>query len=194
MAAYNEYSDMKKVYMRRRIVVGVIAAAMVGMLFSIPTREFLKITVLIGAPAMVAWGYWRNYRPYTAPWILLLILLLGLLAGYGYMMTRLPERIVVKTIQQQGDVLLTQGKYDQAIDRYRQLGSHGEKDVMDRKIRLVQLQKQFELNYAHAVRLYDSGQQKAAVRELRKIPRTAVVYSKAQKTLTQWERSSGQLQ
>lgn len=153
-----------------------------------PTRELVKATVLIGMPALLIGSYWRRLPRYSWGWWSLLVVLGGLLVGYGFMLQGLPEKVAVKEIVQQGDVYLADGQYDKAIETYRELGRYQKQDKMERKIKEALIQKGYAADYEKALALVKEHRYNEAQRILRTIPRQAVIYSHASDLLKDIEK------
>jgi len=71
--------DSRKVPFIRLFLV----AAVLAMLFYMPTREFLKITFMLGIPFIFLLGYMMRQKKYSITWITASIVLIVILAGYG---------------------------------------------------------------------------------------------------------------
>lgn len=167
----------------KKLIVPVIILGILVLLYFDATREFIKYTVFFVMPGLVVWGYWRRFKPYTLPWIALLLVMAGLLVGWVLMMKQLPEKIASRAIVRQGDVYMVERKYDKAIEKYRELHKYGLDSKMKRKIKEAMAQKEFDRRYQKARELAAAGRKEEALKLLRAIPRGAVVYKKAQELI-----------
>lgn len=163
-------------YKRTAAILGF--AVLVALFYFPTTREVLKITVLLGMPALVIWSYWRRLKRNSLSWWALLVVMVGLAVLYGFLMQDLPGKVAVKQISEQGGVYLSQGEYHKAIDKYRELGKYGKENKMRDKINGV-----YEAEYSKASELADKGRYGEARRLLKEIPKTAPVYPKARRLL-----------
>jgi len=167
----------------RRLIAPAIILGILVLLYFDATREFIKYSVFFVMPGLVAWGYWRRFKPYTLPWIALLLVMAGLLVGWIFMMKELPMKIVTRAIVRQGDVYMVEKKYDQAIEKYRELHKYGLDSKMKRKIKEAMAQKEFDRRYRKARELAAAGKKEEALKLLRAIPRGAVVFKEAQELI-----------
>lgn len=140
------------------------------MVFFAPTREFLKITFFMGIPFLLLYGFMGRQRRYSILWILSGVLVLGVVAMYGYFMIHLPERIEARVIISEGGALVAEGKYDQAIEEYRQLEKLGQKEKMQEKINIAQQEKQAQQQLEMAQQKFAAGDKAAAREIVEKIP------------------------
>lgn len=111
-----------------------IALVIIGIFFSIPLREFFKITFIFGIPFIFIAGFMIKRRLYSFSWFISIGLLLVILVGYGYTLTTLPDRLEVKTIIREAMSYEAQGKYDEAIKEYRKLETYGKTKKMEERI------------------------------------------------------------
>lgn len=175
-------------YFLRRLLVVLILLGIVALFFYGPTREFVKTTVLLGMPALVVWSYRRRFIRFSWTWWASTIILLALIAGYVFMLLGLPERIAVKRIEREAGIYLVQGKYDQAIEKYRELERYDREDRMKRKIAEVERQKEYEASYQQARQMVIEGNYTEARRILEEIPLDAIVYPQVQALLRDLEK------
>ncbi|NLW44723.1 MAG: hypothetical protein GXY92_06020 [Syntrophomonadaceae bacterium] len=175
-------------YFLRRLLVVIILLGIVALFFYGPTREFVKTTVLLGMPALVVWSYRRRFIRFSWTWWVSTIILLTLIAGYVFMLLGLPERIAVKSIEREAGIYLVQGKYDQAIEKYRELERYDRKDRMERKIAEVERQKAYHAAYQQARQMVIDGNYTEARRILGEIPFDAIVYPQVQELLRDLEK------
>lgn len=150
-----------------RILLFIIALTM---LFFAPTREFLKITFFMGIPFILFYGFMGRQRRYSLLWVISGIMVLGVLLGYGYMLVHLPERIEAREIVSQGGTLVAEGKYDLAIEKYRQLEKLGQKEKMEEKINQANLEKSAQQQLELAEKEYAASDNKAALEIINQIP------------------------
>jgi len=152
-------------YLRAGLVVLAIM-----MLFWMPTREFLKLTFMIGIPFIFILGFMLKKERYSLPWIISMVLLVGIVGGYGYLLTDLPERIETRRIISQGAALMAEGKYDQAINEYRKLEALGRGEKMNEEIEAARKEKTAKEALTEAKRLIKAGKPEQAKRILESIP------------------------
>lgn len=151
----------------RLIAFAAAAAALLYM----PTREFLKITFMMGIPFILLLGFNRRQQRWGIKWCLSALLLLAVTGAYGYLLTELPERIEVRRIVSEGGALVAEGHYDQAINEYRRLGDLGREDQMQEKIAQAEEEKQAALSLQKAKQLLEQGERGEALQVLESIPR-----------------------
>ena len=151
------------------IRVGLVALV-IGLLAWMPTREFLKLTFMVGIPFIFILGFMLKRERYSAAWIISLVLLIGITAGYGYLLTDLPERIEARRIISQGAALVAEGKYDQAINEYRHLEDLGRSEKMKEKIEAAQTEKAASEALSKGKALIKAGKPEQARRVLESIP------------------------
>ncbi|MGE5392032.1 MAG: hypothetical protein ACM3PE_13320 [Deltaproteobacteria bacterium] len=155
----------KRPYIRSGLVVLVII-----MLAWLPTREFLKLTFMVGIPFIFILGFMLKKERYSFPWVVSLVLLIGIVGGYGYLLTDLPERIETRRIISQGAGLMAEGKYDQAIKEYRKLEALGRTAKMNEKIETARKEKAAQEALTEAKRLIKAGKPEQAKKVLEAIP------------------------
>lgn len=117
-----------------------VLVLIIGMFFSMPLREYFKITAVFGIPFILIFGFMRNKQRYSIPWLISAVLLLVTILGYGYMLSSLPDRIEVKTILKTGTTLESQGNYTAAIDEYKKLEQYGKTRKMEERIANAKLE------------------------------------------------------
>lgn len=163
-----------------RRLVGVAVLGGIIALFSFnTTREYAKWTILFLMPALVVYSRQRQYTKNEWQWWGLTLIIVGLLTGYGFMLKDMPNHIIVREITRQGDMYLSGGQYDKAINKYNELYKHGEQSKAGRKIREAEVQKGFAQKYEKANKLVKQGQYAEARKILQQIPGVAVTYGKA---------------
>ncbi len=163
----------------------VIAAAV--MLYFMPTREFLKLTLLLGAPGVLVLGFMLKRPRYSWAWNVWAAVLLGLIGVYGYYLVHLPERIQVHEITTSGAVLVASGQYDEAIAQYRQLESLGKPEAMEEKINEAQTEKAAQLQLEKARQAIEAGNQEEARRIIRELPPNTRAAQEAKQLLKSME-------
>ncbi|NLG33071.1 MAG: hypothetical protein GX550_06085 [Syntrophomonadaceae bacterium] len=161
----------------------LIVAAAVAMLAYLPTREFLKITGMFGIPFIFALGYIKKNQKFSLAWILSWFLLLGTVSVYGYLLLDLPDRIAVRAIISEGGALVAEGKYDEAIEKYRHLEQHGEEKKMEEKIAGVQHEKDAQEMLEEALALIDENELEKARDIIMAIPKDTRAAWEADKLL-----------
>ncbi len=175
-------------YHLRRLLVLIALLGAVALFIYAPTREFIKTTVLLGMPALVVWSYWRRFIRFSWTWWISSLILLALAVGYGFMITGLPEKLAVKSIEREAGIYLTQGRYDLAIEKYREMERYDRKDRMERKIEEVKIQKGYDASYRKAQKMANEGNYDEARRLLNNIPLEAIVYPQARELLRELEK------
>lgn len=145
-------------------------AAAVAALLYMPTREFLKLTFIMGIPFILLLGFNRRQQPWGVKWCLSVLLLLAVIGTYGYLLTDLPERIEVRRIVSEGGALVSEGHFDQAISEYRKLGDLGREKQMEEKIALAEEEKNAALSLQKGRQLLSQGKKEEALQVLESIP------------------------
>ena len=79
-------------------------AVLVLMLLYLPTREFLKVTFMLGIPLVFALAFMKKSSKYSLSWFFALLLALMALGGYLYMLSGLPQRIAVHQIEMDANI------------------------------------------------------------------------------------------
>lgn len=151
------------------IRVGLVVLAVI-MLAWMPTREFLKLTFMVGIPFIFILGFMVKKRRYSIPWVISMMLLIGIAGGYGYLLTDLPDRVEARRIISQGAALMAEGKYDQAINEYSKLEGLGRSEKMNEKIESAKKEKSSAEALAEAKRLIKAGKPEQAKKVLESIP------------------------
>ncbi len=160
---------------------------LVGMLAYLPTREFLKITVLLGAPFVLVLGFMLKKRPYSLPYIISILLLVVIVAGYGFMLYGLPGRIQSKQIITQGTKLISQKRYEEAKERFRDLESLGRSKDMRQLIEMAEREALADQMLSQARELYQGGKQEQALDLLEAVPEGTQAAGQANKLKKEWE-------
>ena len=164
----------------------LLIAAVIAMLYFMPTREFLKTTFMLGMPFIVALAIMRKRPRYSFLWIVALLALLGIAGGYVYLLTQLPERIETRRIISEGGSLVAEGKFDKAIDEYKKLEKLGKPEKMKEKIAIAEQEKRAAAMLQEAQDLIAAGEKEKAKKLLESIPdntRAAVQAKRLQKKL-----------
>lgn len=140
------------------------------MLYFLPTREFLKLTFILGVPFTFLMGFMLKKPRYSWGWNVCAAGLLVLLGIYGYFLIHLPERIQVREIVTSGAALVANGQYDEAIARYEKLESLGKPEEMKQKITEAQTEKEAHLQLERARQEIDSGNYEEARKIIGELP------------------------
>ncbi len=156
---------MKSPFFRVGIVVAIIL-----MIFSLPAREFLKITFIFGIFFIIFLNFFVKRPKFSLLWIISVVALVGVVGGYIYMLTDLPGRIETSRIIREGALLVAEGKYDQAIDRYRQLEKLDRTEKMHKKIAEAKREEAASNSLAEAKKLLQEGNRAEAIKKLNSIP------------------------
>ncbi|SHG37212.1 hypothetical protein SAMN02745221_00025 [Thermosyntropha lipolytica DSM 11003] len=168
----------------------ILLLAIVLMFFSVALREFLKITFILGMPFIFLLGFWFKRPKYSAAWFLSLTGLVLIAGLYGYMLVNLPEKIEVRKIIIEGANLEAEGKYDQAIARYKELGRLGKKAKMEEKISQAEKEKKAYLILQKAKELIKEGQKEEGLCLLDSIPEGTRAYHEAQRMKREYQDDS----
>ncbi len=147
-----------------------IAAAIILMIFSLPAREFLKLTFMCGIPFIVFLHFAVHKPKFLLIRIISIIALVGITGGYIYMLTDLPERIETNRIISEGATLVAEGKYEDAISRYQELEKLDRSEKMHKKIAEARREEAASNSLAEAKKLLQEGNQAAAIKRLNSIP------------------------
>lgn len=148
----------------------LLLAALVIMIFYMPAREFLKVTFIMGIPAIILLGLMSKRVSWSPTWIISFVLLLGVAGAYVYLLTELPERIETRRIISEGGALVAEGKYDRAIAEYRKLEELGKVEAMQERIHTAQQEKAAAQKLDQARDLLRRGERQEAARVLDSIP------------------------
>lgn len=175
-------------YRLRRFLAVIALLGVVVLFIYAPTREFIKTTVLLGMPALVVWSYRRRFIRFTWTWWVSSVILLALMVGYGFMILGLPDKLAVKSIERQAGIYMTQGQYDRAIDKYREMESYDRQARMERKIEEAVRQKGYDSSLRQAQKMASEGNYSEARRLLKNIPFEAIVYPQAMELLRELEK------
>lgn len=161
---------------------------LIAAVFSMPVREFLKITFILGIPFIFLLGFMLKKKKYSPVWIICFILLLGIGAFYLNMLTQLPERIETRRIVSEGGILVAEGKYDQAINEFKKLGQLGKSDDMNEKIAWAEREKLAAARLQEARNLIKANKITEAKKLLDSIPDNTRAYQEAKKVRTNLEQ------
>ncbi|WP_054692169.1 hypothetical protein [Syntrophomonas palmitatica] len=107
--------------LRSGLIRVLLLAVCIGMLAWMPTREFLKITFMIGIPFVFALGFMVRRKPYSLAWIVSLFVMLAAAGLYVYLLTDLPERIETRRIITQGGTLVPKANMTRLLMNTRNL-------------------------------------------------------------------------
>lgn len=152
-------------YIRVPLVIGIAI-----MLYFMPTREFLKLTFLLGIPFIFLMGFMVKKPRYSLGWIVCAAGLVFLLGVYGYYLIHLPERIQVREIVTSGATLVANGQYDEAIAKFEKLESLGKSEEMKEKIMEAQTEKEAHLQLEKARQQIEVGNQEEARKIMEELP------------------------
>lgn len=155
----------------------------VVMLYFMPTREFLKLTFLLGIPFIFLLGLMIKQPRGSWKWYICSVGLLGILGVYGYYLVHLPERIQVREIITSGAALVANGQYDEAIAGYEQLEKLGKPEQMKEKIQEAQAEKEAHQQLEAARQQIESGNNEEAREILEGIPPATRAGQEARKLL-----------
>jgi Ca2+/Na+ antiporter len=160
-----------------------IVVAIILMIVSLPAREFIKLTVMFGLLFMIFLQLVMNKPKFSVIRILSIIALLGIAGGYVYMLTDLPQRIETKRILIEGDTLVAEGKYQEAINCYQRMEKLGRLDKMNNKIAEAQKEEAAADALLQARELLREGNRAEAIKKLEAIPHNTWVAREAQHLL-----------
>ncbi len=158
----------------------------VGMLFFLPTREFLKTTFMLGVPFVFVLGYMVKQRRGSLPHLAALLLLAVIGCGYIVMLYTLPQRIEVRRIVIEGSDLQGQGRYEEAIQRYRDLEALGRTQDMNKRIAQAEKEAHAAQTLSQAEQLNQVGQRQQALELLNSIPEGTKAAAQAEKLKKEW--------
>ncbi len=144
--------------------------ALVAMLLYLPTREFLKTTFMLGIPFIFILAFMRKQSRYSLPWIIAIVLAAVTVGGYIYMLTGLPERIATHQIVIDGTVLLSEGKYYDAAEKFGELEQYGDLNTMEKKLALVEKEKDAVRLLEQAKVMINAGEKDEALVLLESVP------------------------
>lgn len=147
-----------------------ILALIIASLLYLPTREFLKVTFILGMPFVFLAGFMHKQAKRSPQWVIAAILLAAVGATYIYALVQLPERIQVRRIVAAGSTLVQEGKYDKAIAEYSKLELIGKSDKMKAKIEEVEREKKGQRDLELARQLIKQGDLEEARKLLETIP------------------------
>lgn len=168
-------------------VIGVFTLVIIfGIIFSMPLREYVKVTVVFGIPFILILGYMLKKPRYSFPWIVSVVLLLLVTVGYGFALSTLPDRIEVKTIILNATALEAEGNYTAAIEEYKKLEQYGKTRKMEERIASAKLEIEGQEILEEAREHIAKGNKTAAQELLESVPphtKTAKEAKKLLKTL-----------
>lgn len=161
---------------------------LIAALFSLPVREFLKLTFIMGIPFIFLLGFMVKKKKYSVIWIISLILLLAIGAFYIKTLTQLPERIETRRIVSEGGVLVAEGRYDEAISEYRKLGMLGNQQDMEEKIAWAETEQSAAFKLQELRKFIKEGKEAEAKKVLESIPKNTRAYQEAKKIIKNIEK------
>jgi len=153
------------------------------MLYFMPTREFLKLTFLLGIPFIFLLGFMVKKPRYSWGWNVCAVGLLVILGAYGYYLVHLPQRIQVREIITSGAALIANGQYDEAITKFEQLEKLGKPEQMKEKILEAQTEKEAHQQLEKARQQIDGGNIEEARKTIEGIPSNTRAAQEAKKLL-----------
>lgn len=157
---------LKSPWIRLMLLIVLVAS-----LFYLPTREFLKVTGMLGIPAVFLAGFMHKQKKHSVKWGMAALCLVALGGVYVYSLVNLPERIEVRRIIAAGSVLIQQGQYDRAIAEYSKLDKLGKAEKMQTKIEDVEREKKAQRDLELAKQMVKSGDYEEARKLIEAIPR-----------------------
>lgn len=149
----------------------ILLLLLVASLFYLPTREFLKVTGMLGIPAVFLAGFMHKQEKHSLQWRVAALCLVALGGTYLYLMVHLPERIEVRRIIASGSVLIQQGQYDRAIAEYSKLEKLGKTEKMQTKIEDAEREKKAQRDLELAKQMVNNGDYDEARKLIEAIPR-----------------------
>ncbi len=173
--------------LRSPVVRLLILVALIVMIFSMPAREFLKVTFIMGIPAIILLGLMSKRPRWSPGWIISCVLLLGVVGAYAYLLTGLPDRIETRRIISEGGALVAEGKYDQAIAEYRKLEKLGKEEAMQERINTARQEKLAAEKLNQAQDLLRRGERDEAIKVLDGIPGNTRAGRQAEKLRPSWQ-------
>jgi hypothetical protein len=148
----------------------VLLLLVVAALCYSPTREFLKVTGMLGVPAVLLAGFMHKQTRYSPKWAIAVLCLIVLGGGYVYALINLPDRIEVRKIMASGSVLVQRGEYESAIAEYSKLEKLGKTEKMRAKMEEVEREKKAQRDLELAQQMIDKGDYEEARRLIKAIP------------------------
>lgn len=167
-------------------LLGVIAV--IAMLLFVPTREFLKLTFMLGIPMVLCMVLMRRQPRRNFLWAAGLLALLAVFGFYVYNLTDLPQRIAVRYVVMEGASLQANGHYDEAIAVYEELYDLGKGERAEREIAQCETEKGAQLDLERAGALLAAGEVEAARAIIEKLPPDTRSQIEGQRLLRQWEK------
>ncbi len=155
------------------------------MLLYMPTREFLKLTFMLGIPFIFALAFMKKVRKFSPIWFILLLMLIGVFTGYVYRLVDLPEQIAVHRIVIDGSSLMAAEKYDEAVAVYRQLEAY-DADEMKERIEKAEREKEAMEQLNKAKKFKEAGQISEAIKALNEVPEGTRYSSEASSLKKLW--------
>ena len=156
---------------------------LVLMLFHLPTREFLKVTFMLGIPFVFALAFMKKSSKYSLGWFATLFLVLMVVGFYLYMLTGLPQRITLHEIEIDATVLLTEGKFDEAQEKFSEMEPYVSPETLNKKYTLVEKEKDAALKVEEAGELMEAGEKEKARQLLESVPYDSMAQREAARLL-----------
>ncbi len=153
------------------------------MLLHLPTREFLKVTFILGIPFVFALAFLKKSSKYSLRWFAALVLILLVVGGYLYMLNGLPERIALHQIEIDGAVLLTEGKFDEAWDKFSEMEPYVNDETLNKKLAQVEKEREAFLKVEKAQELMEAGEGEQAQEILESVPSDSMAKQEAARML-----------
>ncbi|NLB87862.1 MAG: hypothetical protein GX790_01350 [Syntrophomonadaceae bacterium] len=164
-----------------------VLVLIIGMIFSMPLREYIKITAFFGIPFIFILGFMLKKERYSIPWFISAFLLLLTIIGYGFMLNTLPDRIEVKNIMKTGTTLEGEGNYKGAIEEYKKLEQYGKIKKMEERIASAEKELKGQEIIKEANELIAKGDKAKAEELLKTVPPNTKAAKEANKLLKQLE-------
>ncbi|MGI6420784.1 MAG: hypothetical protein ACOX0N_00985 [Syntrophomonadaceae bacterium] len=158
-------------------------AVLVLMLLYLPTREFLKVTFMLGIPLVFALAFMKKSSKYSLSWFFALLLALMALGGYLYMLSGLPQRIAVHQIEMDANILMTEGRFDEAREKFSQLEPYLSPENLNVKYSQVDKEKEAALKVEEARELMEAGKKDQARQLLESVPSDSMAQREAARLL-----------
>lgn len=153
------------------------------MLLHLPTREFLKVTFMLGIPLVFALAFMKKSSKYSLRWFTALFLVLMVVGGYLYMLTGLPERIALHQIEIDASVLLSEGNFDEAQEKLSAMEPYVSPETLNKKYSLVEKEREAALKVEEARELLEAGEREKARQLLESVPSDSMAQREAKRLL-----------
>lgn len=166
----------------------LVVFALFAMLFFVPTREFLKLTFMLGIPLLLGLVLMRRQPRRNILWAVGLALSLAVFGFYLYSLTDLPQRVAVRYVVMEGASLKADGRYDEAIAVYNELYDLDRASKADREIAHCEAEKAAQQGLERVSALLEAGDAEAARAVIQDLPEGTRAQVEAQRMLRQWEK------